>query len=61
MVLRKENRIPERVVGLSRIAIRIDELAAAMVDSAVNGVGSGTVGNKELRRKGKALVGKRVD
>ncbi|KAN0104872.1 hypothetical protein V8E51_010617 [Hyaloscypha variabilis] len=61
MVLRKENRIPERVVGLSRIAIRIDELAAAMVDSAVNGVGSGTVGNKELRRKGKALLGKRVD
>ncbi|KAE9365713.1 hypothetical protein N431DRAFT_385569 [Stipitochalara longipes BDJ] len=58
-VLRKENWIPELAVGLSRVAIRIDELAAFMVDSAVNGVGSGTVGNEELRKKGKALLEKR--
>jgi hypothetical protein len=57
-VLKKESRIPELVVGLSRNAIRVDELAATMIDNATNGSGSGIIKNEELRKRGKALLRK---
>jgi len=41
---------------LSCIAVRVNELAAAMIDSAVNGKGSGTLSNRVLRKRGKALL-----
>ena len=56
LVIGKEHWIPEWVVGVSRLAIRVDGLAAAMVDCAVGGSGSGTLGNGELRRRGGGLL-----
>jgi transcription initiation factor TFIIIB Brf1 subunit/transcription initiation factor TFIIB len=58
-VLKKESAVPEVLVGVSRQAIRVDELAAAMVESAVMGSGSRTIGNAESRSMGKKLLKER--
>jgi len=58
-VLKKESAVPEVVVGVSRNAIRVDELAAAMIESAVMGGGSQTIGNGELREMGKRVLKER--
>ena len=50
----KENCVPEVAVGSSRNAIQADELAAAMVDNAINWSGSGTVQIVELRTRVKS-------
>jgi hypothetical protein len=55
-VMKKESPVPEVLVGLSRQAIRVDELAAAMIDTAINGSATDTIGNAELRRRGKKLL-----
>jgi len=60
-VLKKESAVPEVLVGVSRNAIRVDELAAAMVEIAVMGSGSKTFGNSELRSIGKRLPKERQD
>jgi hypothetical protein len=52
-VMKKESPVPEVLVGLSRQAIRVDQLAAAMIDTAINGSEMNTIGNTELRRRGK--------
>jgi hypothetical protein len=44
------------LVGSSRQAIRVDELAAAMIGTAINGNEADTIGNAELRRRGKKLL-----
>jgi hypothetical protein len=54
--MKKESPVPEVLVGLSRQAIRVDELAAAMIDTAINGSEVDTIGNAELRRRGKKLL-----
>jgi hypothetical protein len=60
LVVGKEKPIPEWVLGVSRNAIRVDELAAAMLDVALYGKGlsSDTIGNVELRRRGRVILGK---
>lgn len=58
-VLKRQSAVPEVVVGLSKNAIRVDELAAAMVELAVMGNGSKTFGNAELRSMGKRLLSER--
>jgi len=55
-VVPKESMIPDAVVGLSRNAIRVDELGAAMVNCALDRHGSETVGNTELRNLGRRLL-----
>jgi hypothetical protein len=55
-VLRKETPVPDVLVSMSRQAIRVDELAAAMVELAVMGSESKTIGNAELRSMGKRLL-----
>jgi len=55
-VVRKESKVPDLVVGLSRNAIRVNELAAAMVDYALDRHGSETVGNAKLRLLGRKLL-----
>jgi hypothetical protein len=55
-VLKKDSAVPEVLVGVSRNAIRVDELAVAMVEIAVGGSGSKTFGNSELRSMGKRLL-----
>jgi hypothetical protein len=55
-VLKKKSALPEVLVGVSGNAIRVDELAGAMVELAVMGRGSGTIGNAELRTMGKKLL-----
>jgi hypothetical protein len=39
--------------------IRVDELAATMLESVVSGEGSGTIGNGELRRRGDGVLNER--
>jgi len=58
-VLKKESSVPELLVEASRNAIRVDELAAAMVELAVMGSRSQTIGNAELRSMGKRLLKER--
>ncbi|KAE9374156.1 hypothetical protein N431DRAFT_404684 [Stipitochalara longipes BDJ] len=58
-VLRNESAVPEVLVEVSRNAIRVDELAAAMIEIAVMGSGSKTFGNSELRSMGKRLLKER--
>jgi hypothetical protein len=58
-VLKKESAMPNVLVEVSRNAIRVDELAAAMVELAVMGSGSKTIGNAELRSMGKRLLKER--
>ena len=58
-VLKKESAVPEVLAGVSRNAIKVDELAAAMVEIAVMGSGSKTFGNSELRSMGKGLLKER--
>ena len=60
-VVEKESAVPEVLVGMSRNAIRVDELAAAMVESAVMGSGSKTIVNAELRNMGKRLLRERKE
>jgi transcription initiation factor TFIIIB Brf1 subunit/transcription initiation factor TFIIB len=60
-VLKKGSTVPEVLVGASRNAIRVDELAAAMVELAVMGSGSKTIGNAELRSMGKRLLKERKE
>lgn len=55
-VLKKESKVPEVLVGVGGLAIRVDELAAAMVESAVMGNGSTTIGNADLRTVGKKVL-----
>lgn len=55
-VVTKESLIPDAVIGLSRNAIRVDELGAAMVNCALDRHGSETVGNTELRTLGRKLL-----
>jgi hypothetical protein len=55
-VMKKESPVPEVLVGLSRQAIRVDELAAAMIGTAINGNEADIIGNAELRRRGKKLL-----
>jgi hypothetical protein len=55
-VLKKDNIVPELLVDFSKQAIRVDELAAAMVELAVMGSGSKTIWNAELRGVGKRLL-----
>jgi hypothetical protein len=55
-VMKKESPVPEVLVGLSRQAIRVDELAAATIDTAINGSATDTIGNAELRKRGKKLL-----
>lgn len=50
--------MPEIVLGASRNAIRVDELAAAIIDIARNGSATDTVGNMKLRQMGKKLLKK---
>ena len=54
----KEKSVPEFVLGVSRNAIRVNELAAAMIDIALNGSATDTVGNARLRHMGKKLLKK---
>jgi hypothetical protein len=56
LVVGKEKPVPEFVLSASRSAIRVDELAAAMVDIALNGSATDTVGNANLRQMGKRLL-----
>jgi hypothetical protein len=58
LVVGKEKSVPEFVLGASRNAIRVNELAAAMIDIALNGSASDTVGNVKLRQMGKKLLKK---
>jgi hypothetical protein len=60
-VLKKDSVVPEVLVGASRNAIRVDELAIAMVEIAVGGSGSKTFGNSELRIMGKRLLKERKE
>lgn len=60
-VLQKDNVVPELLVGFSKQAIRVDELAAAMVELAVMGSGSNTIRNAELRSLGKRLLKEQVE
>jgi transcription initiation factor TFIIIB Brf1 subunit/transcription initiation factor TFIIB len=60
-VLKKESVVPDVLVGASRNAIKVDELAAAMVELAVMGSGSNTIGNAELRSMGKRLLKERKE
>jgi len=39
-------------------AIRVDELAAVMVDAAINGLSEMVLGNAEMVKKGKKLLAK---
>jgi len=48
--------LPDVAAVLTRNALRVNELAAAMIDNAVTGKGSETVGNMELRRRGKSIL-----
>ena len=57
MVVRKERRVHEWVPGSGWLAIRVDELAGAMVDSAVRrGGGTRMLENAEVRSMGKAVL-----
>jgi hypothetical protein len=60
-VLKKESSVPEVLVEASRNVIRVDELAAAMVELAVMGSRSQTIGNAELRSMGKKLLKERKE
>jgi hypothetical protein len=60
-VLKKDNVVPELFVGFSKQAIRVDELAAAMVELAVMGSGSKTIRNAELRGLGKRLLKEQME
>lgn len=51
-----ESCVPEFVVALSRKAIRVDELAATMVDVGLHRDGSGRIGNGDLRRRGREVL-----
>lgn len=56
MVLKKGSALLGPFVGLGRVAIRVDELAAAMVDIALHRSGSQLYGNSELRSIGKSVL-----
>lgn len=58
LVVGKEKPVPEFVLGVSRNAIRVDELAAAMIDVALRGSANDTLGNAKLRQMGKKLLDK---
>jgi hypothetical protein len=60
-VLKKDNAVPELLVDFSKQAIRVDELAAAMVEIAVMGSGSKTIRNAELRSLGKRLLKEQME
>ena len=55
LVVGKKNPMPELIIWASRNAIRVDELAAAMIDIAMNGSATNTVENAMLRQMGKKL------
>lgn len=61
-MLKSDSALPELSVSLTGgdLAIRVGELAVAMVDLAIKGINggndSGTVGNKALRNLGKRLL-----
>jgi hypothetical protein len=55
-VLERDAVFLDGLLGLNRLTIRVNELGAAMVDTALHGSGSRNVTNVELRRRGKALV-----
>ena len=48
------------ILGVSRNAIRANELSAAMVDIALNGIEVDTAGNTALRDKGRKLLARKV-
>ncbi|PVH79791.1 hypothetical protein DL98DRAFT_655184 [Cadophora sp. DSE1049] len=54
---RSESWIPEWMVAVTGLAIRVDELAAVMVDEAATGMGCGKIPNEVLRERGKKLLG----
>lgn len=56
LVVGKKKPVPDFVLGVSRNAIRVDELAAAMIDIALNGSATDTVGNARLRQMGRKLL-----
>ncbi len=60
-VLKKDNVVPELFVSFSKQAIRVDELAAAMVELTVVGSGSKTIRNAELRSLGKRLLKEQME
>ena len=55
LVVGTKNPMPELIIWASRNAIRVDELAAAMIDIAMNGSATNTVENAKLRQMGKKL------
>jgi hypothetical protein len=44
------------LTGMTLGSIRVDELAAVLVDTAVNGSKTQTIENRELGKKGKELL-----
>lgn len=54
-VLNKERGIKNWAMGFVP-SVRVDELAAALVDTAVNGTEQQTVENSELRTRGRELL-----
>jgi hypothetical protein len=58
LVVGKNKPVPELILGASRNAIRVDELAAALIDIALSGSATDTVGNAKLRQMGKKLLDK---
>ena len=51
IVVRSERPIPVCLPGISRVAITVNELAAAMVDSALSGNGTQTLNNTMLMQQ----------
>lgn len=60
MVVGKERRVHEWVPGVGGWAIRVDELAAAILEGVVGGIGEGrvsrTLDNAPLMGMGKKLL-----
>lgn len=58
MVVGTKKPVPEFVLSASRSAIRVNELAAAMIDIALDGSATDTMGNSKLRQRRKKLLRK---
>ncbi len=54
-MLSKENRMMSVIMGLSR-SVRVDELAAVLVNTALNGSETQTIEYDVLRPQGRALL-----
>lgn len=59
MVLSKESGILRSIMALAP-SVKVDELAAAMVEAAVSGSATQTVENERLRLRGRKLLDERV-